>query len=151
MKIINYKPDLAIHFEQINRDWIEKYFVVEPIDEQVITQPEKEIITKGGAVLFAVEGEDVLGTVALKKHTEQKIELTKMGVYEHARNRGIGKELIVAAIEKAKEMGFSELVLYSNRKLENAIHLYRKMGFTELACYDDLYERCDIQMEMSLI
>ncbi|MER3327996.1 MAG: GNAT family N-acetyltransferase, partial [Candidatus Kapaibacterium sp.] len=76
---------------------------------------------------------------------------TKMGVYEHARNQGIGKELIVAAIEKAKEMGFSELVLYSNRKLENAIHLYRKMGFTELSCYDDLYERCDIQMEMSLI
>ncbi|MER3327997.1 MAG: hypothetical protein RIF34_00350 [Candidatus Kapaibacterium sp.] len=55
MKIIDYRPDLAIHFEQINRVWIEKYFKVEPIDEQVITNPEKEIIDKGGAVLFAVQ------------------------------------------------------------------------------------------------
>jgi len=150
MEIIVYKPELAHHFDAINRDWIKKYFTVEPIDHDVLTHPEERIIQPGGAILFAQKGNNVVGTVALMKHTEDTIELTKMGVYETARNEGIGKELLRAAIEKAREMGFKRLILYSNRKLENAIHLYRKVGFTEFTDDDMHYVRCDIMMEMNL-
>lgn len=150
MKIVGFSQNLAPHFEAINKDWIERYFTLEPIDQLILGNPKEKIIDDGGAILFAVESDEVLGTVALKKHSEEVVELTKMGVYEKARNRGVGRKLILAVLEKAEDMGFKKIVLYSSRKLENAIHLYRKMGFQELSCYDDLYERCDIKMELSL-
>lgn len=150
MEIIDYTPELAHHFDKINRAWIEKYFTVEPIDDDVLTHPEERIIRPGGGILFAKIKNEIVGTVALMKHTDDTIELTKMGVYEHARDKGIGKVLLQAAIEKARQMGFSKLILYSNRKLENAIHLYRKFGFTEFTEQDTHYARCDIMMEMRL-
>lgn len=150
MEIVEYRPDFAHHFDEINRDWIEEYFGIESIDENILTNPETEILDKGGAILFAIEEKEVLGTVALKKIDDQSVELMKMGVYKKARNKGTGKLLISAAVEKARKLGYEKVILYSARKLENAIHLYRKAGFKELSCHDNLYERCDIQMEMSL-
>ncbi len=151
MEIIDYTPELAHHFDAINRDWIKAYFTVEPIDHHVLTHPEERIIQPGGAILFAKINDEIVGTVALMKHTNDTIELTKMGVYQTARDKGIGKELLRAAIEKARNMGFKRLILYSNRKLENAIHLYRKYGFTEFTEQDTHYALCDIMMEMNLI
>jgi len=150
MEIIDYSPELAHHFDAINRDWIMKYFTLEPIDDDVLTHPEERIINPGGAILFAKLHDKIVGTVALMKHSDETIELTKMGVYESARDKGIGKVLLQAAIEKARQMGFAKLILYSNRKLENAIHLYRKFGFTEFTEQDTHYARCDIMMEMPL-
>ena len=150
MEIIEITPHTSNHFATINRQWITKYFRMEPIDEDVLSNPYQKIVNPGGAILFAQENEEIIGTVALKKHSADIVELTKMGVYEHAQNRGAGKILIQAAIDKAKTMGFSKIILYSNRKLENAIHLYRKLGFVEFSTSDQLYERCDIQMEKNL-
>ena len=150
MEIIDYKPELAQHFDKINRDWIEKYFMIEDIDNKVLQNPEEQIISPGDAILFASEGDEILGTVALMMHSEEVIELTKMGVYESERNNGIGKLLLNAAQVKAKTMGFKTLILYSNRKLKNALHLYKKYGFKEIEIQDDHYNRCNIQMEMEL-
>jgi GNAT superfamily N-acetyltransferase len=151
MEIIDYHPELANHFDAINRAWIKAHFTVEPIDHDVLTHPEERIIQPGGAILFARIENEIVGTVALMKHGEETIELTKMGVYEAARNKGIGKILLQAAIQKARNMGFKRLILYSNRKLENAIHLYGKYGFTEFTEQNTHYVRCDIMMEMRLI
>ncbi|MCP4459838.1 MAG: GNAT family N-acetyltransferase [Cytophagales bacterium] len=150
MQIINYATEHSHHFDQINRDWIEKYFVMEERDNSVLRNPEHKIINPGGAILFATEDGEILGTVALMKQSKEVIELTKMGVYEHARNKGIGKLLMKAAHQKAKNLGFKTLVLYSNKKLENAIHLYRNYGFIEVEIAEDYYDRCDIKMELSL-
>ncbi len=151
MEIIPFHQNFAHHFDAINRDWIERYFKVEPIDDQVLKNPKKAIIDPGGAILFAVDGEEVVGTVALKKHTDDTVELTKMGVYQKSRNKGTGKLLIQAAIEKASAMGFSKIILYSNRVLENAIYLYRKAGFREVNNSEDPYQRCNIKMELPLL
>lgn len=150
MKIAELNDQLAPHFDAINREWISAYFKLEPIDEEVLENPVSKIIEPGGAILFALDGEEVIGTVALKKHTNEVVELTKMGVYKHLRNKGAGKILIQAALDKAKSMGFIKIILYSNRKLENAIHLYRKLGFVEFTTCEQLYQRCDIQMERIL-
>lgn len=150
MEIVEINAEISHHFDAINRQWIAKYFIIEPIDEAVLSNPYEQIIHPGGAILFAMDEDQILGTVALKKHNAETVELTKMGVYEHARNKGAGKVLIQAALDKAKTMGFKKIILYSNRKLENAIHLYRKTGFTEFSTCEQHYERCDIQMEKLL-
>lgn len=150
MKVVEFSEEIGHHFKTINEGWIKEFFELEPIDQEILADPASHIISSGGAILFVESNGQILGTVALKKHTDQVVELTKMGVYPEARYKGLGKELINAAIDKAKQLGFEQIVLYTNRKLKPAIHLYQKMGFVELSCYDDLYERCDIKMEMNL-
>lgn len=150
MKVVDYSPHLAPHFKAINEGWIKEYFQLEPIDVQILNDPESHLIQSGGAILFIQSDDQTLGTVALKKHTDSVVELTKMGVYPEARNKGLGKQLIEAAMVKSRILGFKKIVLYTNRKLLPAIHLYKKMGFREISCYDDLYERCDLKMEVDL-
>jgi len=53
IKILEYTPGLQPAFEKLNRDWISKYFVMEPIDVEVVTKPEEYILKDGGTILFA--------------------------------------------------------------------------------------------------
>ena len=46
----NYKKEYAKDFKQINMEWIEKYFVMEPVDEFVLTNPEEAILKPGGII-----------------------------------------------------------------------------------------------------
>jgi ribosomal protein S18 acetylase RimI-like enzyme len=150
MQIIPYAPELQIHFEKLNKRWLEEYFVVEPIDRQVLENPQQYIIDPGGTVLFAVSGDAVLGTVALKPVEPGILEMTKMAVDVSYIGQGVGKQLCAAAIETAKKQGASKLILYSNTKLAPAIQLYRKMGFIEIPLQAGLYQRSDIMMERVL-
>ena len=64
-EIIEYRKDLAPYFKQINMDWLEKYFVAEPYDVEVLSNPEKYILEKGGNIYFVAEEGIPKGAVAL--------------------------------------------------------------------------------------
>ncbi|MCB0400103.1 MAG: GNAT family N-acetyltransferase, partial [Winogradskyella sp.] len=121
---------------------------VEPFDEEVLSQPEKYIINKGGYIFFALIDEIVVGTVALMPTGENGIlELTKMAVLPEARGHKIGQKLLQHCIGFGKSQQLKALLLYSNTKLENAIYLYRKYGFKELKLEPNSpYKRSDIKM-----
>ena len=55
-----------------------------------------------------------------------------MIVKKEYRNRGIGSTILEFLINKAKEMGFSEMTIGVDKDNVNAFHLYRKFGFTEV-------------------
>jgi len=74
-------------------------------------------------------------------------ELSKMAVSDKAQGLGIGNKLLIHCLAVAEENSIKKLVLYSNRKLLPAIHLYEKFGFVEVALGDVSYERADIKME----
>ena len=136
-------------FESFNRAWIEEYFEMEQIDTLVLQHPEEYIINKGGTILMAEYGNAVVGTVALRPVNPRVYEFTKMAVDENYRGLKIGLALTNAALEEAKRLDATKVILYSNRKLEAAISLYRKVGFTEVPV-DALYKRSDIKMELVL-
>ena len=73
-----------------------------------------------------------------------------MAVTEEAQGLGIGKVLLEHCLQIAKQNQASKLILYSNTKLENAIHLYRKYGFKEIPLEAGHYERANIKMELAL-
>jgi DNA-binding MarR family transcriptional regulator len=149
--IRNYEPALAGDFYQINAEWIESMFAMEPADREVLEDPEGAILAGGGAVLFA-EAPDlgVIGTVALRNAGDGAYELTKMGVLAKARGRKAGELLLAAAIARAAALGAETLYLLTNRKCEAAIHLYEKAGFVHdaaiLARYAGRYARSDVAM-----
>lgn len=145
-RIIPYQPAYAIYFDRFNKAWLEEYFVVEPIDKYVLENPEEAILKHGGSILFAEHNNQIIGTVALKLAKPGVFELTKMAVDKSLRGHGAGKLLCEAAIKEAKKLNATELILYSQRQLENAIAIYRKMGFVELPLEQGVYKRADIKM-----
>ena len=39
-------------FKSLNLEWLDRYFKVEPIDELVLNNPEREIVDKGGFIFM---------------------------------------------------------------------------------------------------
>jgi glutamate/tyrosine decarboxylase-like PLP-dependent enzyme/ribosomal protein S18 acetylase RimI-like enzyme len=150
-KIIDYQPAHQSFFESVYREWFTAHFRVppEPIDDFVLTQPEKAILAKQGAILIAACEDRLAGFVALKKVNQFTYELTKMAIHPDFRGKGIGDALCRAAIDRAKTLGTKCLILYSHSSLGPALHLYRKLGFKEVLLEKGLYSdfRCDIKME----
>jgi GNAT superfamily N-acetyltransferase len=147
--IVSYRPEYQPWFEKLNREWIEKYFWMEPIDFEVLQHPDIHILGQGGSILFAKVGNQIGGTVALKFVSPGVYEFTKMAVDEKFRGKKIGLALGNAAVAKAKQLGATKIILYSNRILAPAISLYGKMGFVEVPV-DAVYKRSDIKMELLL-
>ena len=136
-------------FESLNREWIERYFHLEPVDRQVLEEPEQYILKSGGRILMALYNEEIAGTVALKFASPGVYEFTKMAVSERFRGKKIGIALSEAALRCARNMGAHKIILYSSTKLKPALSLYRKIGFAEVPV-DGPYKRSDVKMELYL-
>ena len=147
VEVLDFEPSLAPFFRDLNIDWLEKYFHVEPIDHEVLNHPEKYVIEPGGTILFARVGDDVVGTVALKFHGDGVYELTKMAVTPASQGLGIGRRLLNACIDRFREVGGTRMYLESHSSLETAIRLYEGYGFEhEERPNPAAYERADVYM-----
>lgn len=146
IKIVEYQPYHQRYFEAFNRAWIEKMFVMEPVDEWVLTNPDKAILETGGAILMAEYNGAVAGTVALRKVDDDTYEFTKMAVDENFRRLGIAEALSYASFEKAKQLGAATVILYSNTKNTGAIKLYEKIGFRHVEVEQGVYQRANVKM-----
>lgn len=149
--IIPFSTDLKEPIKTLNLEWLNNYFKVEPKDEKVLSDPQGEIIDKGGMILYAQYNNQIVGTVSLLKIDNTTFELSKMAVSEGNQGLGIGKKLIMHCLNEAKKYGIEKLILYSNRKLLPALHLYKRFGFIEIPVEVGVYERADIKMEKILI
>ena len=139
-------------FKSLNLEWLDRYFKVEPIDELVLNNPEREIVGKGGFIFMIQKNYNTIGTFAFIKKTEKIYEFSKMAIVPEERGNGYGNKAMVFLIEFAKNKKWSKLILYSNTKLKNSIHLYSKYGFKEVPLEKNvIYSRGNIKMELSLI
>ena len=50
--IAPYRPEWQPYFEKFNKAWIEKHFVLEALDNYVLTHPEEAILKDGGEILL---------------------------------------------------------------------------------------------------
>lgn len=150
IKIIDFAEGLELPIKTLNYEWLEKYFKLEPTDILSLSNPKAEIIDKGGFIFYAKLNNEIVGTASLLKKSNAIFEIGKMAVSEKAQGFKIGTLLLEHCINFAKQKKISTLILYSNRKLETAIHLYRKYGFLEIELEKGLYERADIKMELKL-
>ncbi len=149
LAILDYHPVHQVWFEKLNREWIEKYFVMEPPDFEILQNPGEQILDKGGSIFMAAWDGQIAGTVALKYVAPRVLELTKMAVSENFQGKKIGLALARAAIAHARNSKAEKIVLYSNTMLAPAIALYNKLGFREIPV-DGPYQRTNIKMELIL-
>jgi len=147
VEIIPFSAESKEPIKTLNKEWLQKYFKVEEKDEIVLSNPQEEIIDKGGLIFYAKYKGEIIGTVSLIKIDHDTFELSKMAVSDKAQGLGVGNRLLIHCLAVAEKNKIKKLILYSNRKLLPAIHLYEKFGFNEVPLGNVSYERADIKME----
>ena len=127
LEMIEYQPEHQPWFEKFNRQWIEEYFWMEPIDFEVLQHPDEYIISKGGKILVATYNKEIAGTVALKFVDAKTYEFTKMAVDSKFRGLKVGQALGEEAISKAKSLGATKIILYSHTVLVPAVTFIKSL------------------------
>lgn len=150
IEIIEYQTRYQTEFKRLNVEWISKYFKLEQPDFQQLDNPEEYILSKGGKIYLARLGEQIIGTITLKKETDTVFELSKMAVSPAYQGQGIARRLAEYLIREARRSGCKMLFLESNQKLIPALSLYKKLGFREVPVEDSPYARADYRGEMDL-
>ena len=98
----------------------------------------QEYIDNGRNLLIAIDKkDDVIGTIALKKHNNNEAEIKKLYVRNDYRGTGLSKELYSKVMETTKNRRFKRIFLGTYDKLERAINFYQRRGFTQI---DELYD-----------
>jgi len=146
LEIIPFKTEYSQDFYNLNTEWLEKYFFIEPYDEKILSNPQKHIIDTGGFIFFIKNETKIIGTIALIRQ-QTYFELSKMTILPEYRGQKIGLKLIEYCINFAKQKKWKSITLYSHKKLVPAIKLYRKVGFLEVPLEKEVhYERANIKM-----
>ena len=129
VEIIDYKPSYKKYFAALNKEWLNAYFKIENHDQKLLSDPNGEIIKKGGFILFARLNGKIVGTAALKLHDKNVYELTKMAVTATARGRQVGRKLLEAALSRLKRMKAKTVLLQTSPRLKAAIASVSKVRF----------------------
>lgn len=152
LSIVDYRPAYKKHFKSLNEAWL-KDFGLERHDLAMLTDPNRNVLMHGGAILFALVGNKVVGTCALLRYKNDVFELCKMAVIPKARRQGIGRALAQAALARARERGAKQVFLQTSPKLAAAVELYKQIGFQIVKSYPlprPDYRRCSITMTINL-
>ena len=150
--ITSYRSEFKDAFKILNKEWIDKYFVMEAADHRSLEHPEEYIIKNGGNIFYAIIDDLPVGVCALVKsnHPLYDYELSKMAVTGDHQGKGIGRSLAEKVISEARLAGGQSIFLESNTILEPAIMLYRSLGFKKIDDFISDYERSNIQMVLKL-
>lgn len=135
-------------FAALNYRWIEQLFEVEPSDRKMLEKP-SQIIEKGGCIITIEIDNEVVGCCALVKTGTRCFELAKMAVAPDYQGRGLGHDLMRAALAQAHALGAQKIELLTSAKLIRAIALYKAHGFIlqPSTCHES-YARCDVVMAL---
>lgn len=147
IELVSFLPAYRQAFNDLNREWVETYFTLEPYDIEQLENPER-IIASGGEIWFALLNGAPVGTGALYDKGNGVFEIAKMGVRPELRGHGIGAKLLEKLIERFQARAGTRLFLATNARLKAALTLYRRYGFVDyLPAEPPEYERANVFME----
>src|SRR3954447_3587165 len=109
--VMPYREEFRSAFEQLNREWIETYFVLEEADREIFRDPASKVLAAGGQIFFVLEGNQAQGTCAVLRRNGEDFEIAKMAVAPSARGRGYGDRLMDAAVQFAVRAGGKRMII----------------------------------------
>ncbi len=133
IQIVPFEPRHAQAFYALNRAWLDGNDLFEEADEKQLVDPHGTFVAPGGAIFVALDGDAVVGTVALGPYGPGEMQIAKLSVDERLRGRGLGRRLVAHCLARARELGVRRVSLTSNSRLVAAIRLYESFGFTHRA------------------
>ncbi|MBG9789148.1 GNAT family N-acetyltransferase [Brevibacillus laterosporus] len=94
-----------------------------------------EYASPEGCILLAMYDEQPAGCVALRKIDEKTCEMKRLYVKPDLKGKGIGRDLALAIIEEAKNIGYRYIRLDTLPSMKPAISLYHSLGFYSIEPY----------------
>jgi len=154
LSIESWHSDLKSDFYRLNYTWLEKYFngQLNNLDKAALDNPESYYLSRGGYIWFAKLEQKIVGCIALANHGDGRYEISKMGVDEQYQGHGIGRKLMLCALEKSRQLQAKTLYLETSSLLPRALTLYQHLGFTQYDHPNGIsnYQRSDIYMELTV-
>lgn len=82
-----------------------------------------------GNFWLAIDGDQVVGTIALQNYGKNRAMIKRMSVKKEYRRKGIGQRLLTELITFAKKSNLETVYLTTMNEFEAARNLYEKNGF----------------------
>ena len=117
-------------------------------DQELATLPGKYSPPLGGILLAELDGVP-RGVVALRPLAEGIAEMKRLFVQPQARGHRLGRLLVDAIVQLARQVGYGAIRLDSLPHMESAIDLYRSLGFRDIEAYY-VNPACPIYLELKL-
>lgn len=109
---------------------------------------ESEYFGNRGVFLGAFDGENLIGTGAVRRLDDARCELKRMWLLNEYHGRGIGFMLFKHLQTFALRERYRFMRLQTSPRQVRALHFYERLGFQPIPCYND--EVNEISMEMSI-
>lgn len=126
-------PSFHRALDQVAREKIYLEMIEAPSFEKV-SEFQTELIGKGGPVYYALAKGEVVGWCDIFPNNNPRLGHRGglgMGIVKEYRGQGVGKRLILACLDHAKEFGLEKVELSVYTTNTSAIALYRSVGFVE--------------------
>jgi putative acetyltransferase len=114
--------------------WLTVDLCFQDFEAELATLPGKYAPPTGTILLAQVHGA-VAGCVAMRRLSASVGEIKRLWVRPSFRNCGIGKLLMDAIIERARDAGYARLRLDTLPQMKTALVLYRALDFYEVPAY----------------
>lgn len=149
MKIVPYDAKYKNDFIEMNKKWISEMFEIEAEDIRELENVEP-VIQNGGNIFFATDEDgNVMACCMIAPRADGDWEIMKFAAKGMYTGTGAGNACLRACIDYAREKKIKRIIIVSNRKCVQALHLYRKNGFVEMPVDKEKFpfERADIAFE----
>jgi DNA-binding MarR family transcriptional regulator/GNAT superfamily N-acetyltransferase len=123
---------LRQYFAELNQRFETGY---DPDHALAVAAP--DITPPAGALLLVWLREQPVGCGSLKLHPGEPAEIKRIWVSQDVRGLGVGRRLLSALEDHARDAGAPAVRLDTNRALHEAIALYRSTGYCEVPPYNN--------------
>jgi GNAT superfamily N-acetyltransferase len=141
MKLI--QAESAVEMEQARQlfreyqAWLQIDLCFQNFEKELANLP-GDYAAPAGRLLLAYEDAQLTGCVALRKLDDDICEMKRLFLREEFRGRGLGRQLIAAIIQEARQIGYERMRLDTlPPKMNDAIALYQTYGFKQIERYYD--------------
>lgn len=102
----------------------------------------------GGRFLVALDGDDLIGTGAIRRSDAATAELRRMWLLPAYHGRGIGYRLVQELFAFARAAGYRRVRLSTSAVQERAIGFYTRLGFYPIPPYRDTDDEVFLEIEL---
>jgi len=115
-----------------------------PMDLLLLADPSEKLVTeyvKRGSCWVAKVSDRIVGVYILMKTRPETVELVNVAVREDVQGNGIGKRLVLHAIETARKDGYLTIEVGTGNSSVHPLRLYQKCGFRIVGVDLDFFVR----------
>ncbi|RLQ94506.1 GNAT family N-acetyltransferase [Falsibacillus albus] len=115
-----------------------------PMDLLLLADPSEKLVkeyVKRGDCFVAIIEEQIVGVYVLLPTRPETVELVNVAVNEDLHGKGIGKRLVMHAIQESKERGFKTVEIGTGNAGIGQLALYQKCGFRIVGVDFDFFTR----------